>query len=165
MEYIVTKSEMQAIDAYTIEKVGIPQAVLMERAALAVVQEIERIDRRKGRILIAVEGGNNGGDGLAAARMLSERGYPVDIYYVGAVEHVSEQFELQKNILVQIGQRLRKTIPNRDYAIVVDGIFGVGLSREVTGSHKKAIDSLNQIKGLRLRLIFRQVLTQRPVRY
>lgn len=150
MEYIVTKNEMQAIDAYTIEKVGIPQAVLMERAALAVVEEIERIDRRKGRILIAVEGGNNGGDGLAAARMLSERGYPVDIYYVGGIPHVSPQFESQRNILTQIGQRLRKTIPNRDYAIIVDGIFGVGLSREVTGSQKKAIESLNQMKGIKV---------------
>ena len=81
MEYIVTKNEMKAIDACTIDKIGIPQSVLMERAALALSEEIERINPDKGRILIAVDGGNNGGDGLAAARILSERGYPVDIYY------------------------------------------------------------------------------------
>ncbi len=150
MEYIVTKNEMQAIDTCTIEKVGIPQAVLMERAALAVVEEVEKLNPHKGRILIAVEGGNNGGDGLAAARMLSERGYPVDIYYVGAITNVSEQFELQKNIITQIGQRLRKAIPNKDYAVIVDGIFGVGLSREVEGSQKKAIEVLNQMKGIKV---------------
>ena len=150
MEYIVTKNEMKAIDACTIDKIGIPQSVLMERAALALSEEIERINPDKGRILIAVDGGNNGGDGLAAARILSERGYPVDIYYVGGITEVSEQFEIQKNILMQIGQRLRKAIPNREYVVVVDGIFGVGLSRNVEGSQKKAIENLNQMKGIKV---------------
>ncbi len=150
MEYIVTKNEMKAIDACTIDKIGIPQSVLMERAALALSEEIERINPDKGRILIAVDGGNNGGDGLAAARILSERGYPVDIYYVGGITEVSEQFEIQKNILMQIGQRLRKAIPNREYVVVVDGIFGVGLSRNVEGSQKKAIENLNQMQGIKV---------------
>mgnify|MGYP002301405742 CR=1 FL=1 len=44
MQYIVTKKEMQAIDAYTMDKIGIPSAVLMERAALSVVEEIERLN-------------------------------------------------------------------------------------------------------------------------
>lgn len=150
MEYIVTKNEMKAIDACTIDKIGIPQSVLMERAALALSEEIERINPDKGRILIAVDGGNNGGDGLAAARILSERGYPVDIYYVGGITEVSKQFEIQKNILMQIGQRLRKAIPNREYVVVVDGIFGVGLSRNVEGSQKKAIENLNQMQGIKV---------------
>ncbi|MGN0152950.1 MAG: NAD(P)H-hydrate dehydratase [Lachnospiraceae bacterium] len=150
MQYIVTKKEMQAIDAYTIEKIGIPAAVLMERAALCIAEEVERLNSIKGRILIVAEGGNNGGDGLAAARILLERGYQVDIYYVGGFANTSEQFKLQKDILYHMGVRLRKAIPNKEYSVIVDGIFGVGLSRNVEGLQKKAIDALNQMPGIKI---------------
>ena len=48
MQYIVTKKEMQAIDAYTIDKIGIPAAVLMERAALLLVEQIIRLNTTNG---------------------------------------------------------------------------------------------------------------------
>ncbi len=150
MQYIVTKKEMQAIDAYTIDKIGIPSAVLMERAALCVVEEIERLNPLKGRVLVVVEGGNNGGDGLAAGRMLLERGYQVDIYYIAGFEKVSQEFQQQRNVLHHLGVRFRKSIPNKEYAVIVDGIFGVGLSREVQGIQKKVIDSLNQMQGIKV---------------
>lgn len=150
MQYIVTKKEMQAIDAYTIEKLGIPSVLLMERAALCVAEEVERNNPLGGRILIVVEGGNNGGDGLAVGRILLERGYQVDIYYIGGFEKISPEFHQQKNILHRLGVRFRKTIPNKEYAVIVDGIFGVGLSREVQGIHKKVIDTLNQMNGVKI---------------
>lgn len=147
MEYIVTKQEMQAIDLYSIEKMGIPAEVLMERAALEVVRVVEEINTLKGRILVVVESGNNGGDGLAAARILLERGYPVDIYYIGGIKKQSKQFQLQMNILHNLGVRLRKSIPHKEYAVIVDGIFGVGLSKKVDGIQKKIIEQLNQMEG------------------
>ncbi len=150
MQYIVTKQEMQAIDAYSIEKMGIPGEVLMERAALEIAKVVEEVNITKGRILIVVEGGNNGGDGLATARILLERGYMVDIYHVGGVKRQTKQFQLQMNILHQLGVRLRKTIPNKDYAVIVDGIFGVGLSRNIDGPQKKSIEILNQMKGIKI---------------
>ena len=150
MQYIVTKKEMQAIDAYTIDKIGIPAAVLMERAALLLVEQIIHLNTTKGRILIVVEGGNNGGDGLAAARILIGRGYQVDIMNIGGITRPSEQFQLQRNILKQMGIRLRKTIPNKDYSIVVDGIFGVGLSRRIDGVQRKIIDNLNHMNAIKV---------------
>lgn len=150
MQYIVTKKEMQAIDAYTIEKIGIPSAVLMERAALSVVEEVERINVSHGRILIVVEGGNNGGDGLAAGRILLQRGYQVDIYYIGGFEKVSQGFQQQRSILHHMGVRLRKSIPNKEYAVIVDGIFGAGLSREVQGVQRKAIENLNHMDAIKV---------------
>lgn len=150
MQYIVTKKEMQAIDAYTIEKIGIPSAVLMERAALSVVEEVERINVSHGRILIVVEGGNNGGDGLAAGRILLQRGYQVDIYYIGGFEKVSQGFQQQRSILHHMGVRLRKSIPNKEYAVIVDGIFGVGLSREVQGIQRKVIETLNHMDAVKV---------------
>ncbi|MBO5469299.1 MAG: NAD(P)H-hydrate dehydratase [Lachnospiraceae bacterium] len=150
MQYIVTKKEMQAIDAYTMDKIGIPSAVLMERAALSVVEEIERLNVSRGRILIVVEGGNNGGDGLAVGRILLERGYKVDIYYIGGFEKVSQGFQQQWSILHHMGVRFRKTIPNKEYAVIVDGIFGVGLSREVQGVQKKAIEAMNHMDAIKV---------------
>ena len=150
MQYIVTKKEMQAIDAYTMDKIGIPSAVLMERAALSVVEEIERLNVSHGRVLIVVEGGNNGGDGLAVGRILLERGYKVDIYYIGGFEKVSQGFQQQWSILHHMGVRFRKTIPNKEYAVIVDGIFGVGLSREVQGVQKKAIEAMNHMDAIKV---------------
>lgn len=150
MQYIVTKKEMQAIDAYTMDKIGIPSAVLMERAALSVVEEIERLNVSHGRVLVVVEGGNNGGDGLAVGRILLERGYKVDIYYIGGFEKVSQGFQQQWSILHHMGVRFRKTIPNKEYAVIVDGIFGVGLSREVQGVQKKAIEAMNHMDAIKV---------------
>lgn len=150
MKYIVTKKEMQAIDAYAIEKIGIPAAVLMERAALAVVDEVERLNPTKGRVLVVVEGGNNGGDGLAAARILIERGYLVDVYYIAGFNKISKPFQIQRDIMFNMGVRLRKAIPNKDYSVIVDGIFGVGLSRDVDGPQKKAIETMNQMTGIKI---------------
>ena len=150
MQYIVTKKEMQAIDAYTMDKIGIPSAVLMERAALSVVEEIERLNVSHGRVLIVVEGGNNGGDGLAVGRILLERGYKVDIYFIGGFEKVSQGFQQQWSILHHMGVRFRKTIPNKEYAVIVDGIFGVGLSREVQGVQKKAIEAMNHMDAIKV---------------
>lgn len=150
MQYIVTKAEMKAIDAYSIDKIGIPSAVLMERAALAVAKQVEIVNEWKGRVLVAVESGNNGGDGLAVARILMQRGYPVDIFYISGVKKASQEFLIQKNILHKLGVRFRKTVPNKDYSVVIDGIFGVGLSRKIVEPQKKAIEMLNEIEATKI---------------
>ena len=79
MKFLATGNEMQEIDRNSIDQIGIPGIVLMERAAMAVAGEIENrfpIDQRSGqcvetmadiKVLIIVEKGNNGGDGLAVA--------------------------------------------------------------------------------------------------
>lgn len=150
MQYIVTKREMQEIDSYSIDRIGIPATVLMERAALHIVELIEELNPAKGRILIAVEGGNNGGDGLAAARILLERGYPVDIYYIADIPTYSSQFYLQQNILQRMGVHIHKMIPNKEYSVIVDGIFGIGLSRKIEGAQKRAIVLLNQMNAVKV---------------
>ena len=62
--YLVTPEEMRAYDTYTIEHIGIPALVLMERAALAVEARVEQaLDGRRGKVLCVCGGGNNGGDG------------------------------------------------------------------------------------------------------
>ena len=77
MKYLVNSREMRQYDNNTSEIFGIPSMVLMEQAALAACDEIEKIVKRGERILIVCGTGNNGGDGLAIARILQLKGYAV----------------------------------------------------------------------------------------
>ena len=70
MRQLVTGEQMKAVDQYAIQEVGIPSLVLMERAALSVVEEMEPELFREDQILIACGTGNNGADGAAVRRML-----------------------------------------------------------------------------------------------
>ena len=73
MKQIVTCKEMKALDGNMIEGIGIPSCVLMERAALKVAEELERTladKKQEERILCVCGSGNNGGDGVAVARIL-----------------------------------------------------------------------------------------------
>ena len=78
MFYVADRTEMQEIDRLTIEEKGVPGILLMERAAITVLEEINsRLKSinadRKLKCLVVVEDGNNGGDGLALARLLYSR--------------------------------------------------------------------------------------------
>lgn len=165
MEVIATGREMQAIDAYTIDEIGIPSAVLMERAAMAVVQVLlDYVEEAEWgehtntpAALIVTEGGNNGGDGLAIARILAEHGWLVDVYRIGGLKKESKQYCCQKEILQklqlplhgQITQEEQQEWKHRRYDVVVDAIFGVGLHREIRSPHREIIEAMNRLEGLK----------------
>ena len=98
MKYIVNAREMKNCDLNTIEKVGMNSEVLMERAALSVVAEIEKHGLLSGKIMIFCGFGNNGGDGLAIARLLYLKNYEVEVVCVGdsskATKEVLHQLQL-----------------------------------------------------------------------
>lgn len=150
MKYIVGGDEMARIDKYTIEEIGIPQMVLMERAALEVFKFIENGFEKTARILVVVDSGNNGGDGIATARLLHQAGYPVEIYWLDALSKKSEAFEQQYSIAKKMNIPFADEIVNYGYDIIVDAIFGVGLSRAVAGKHADAINTLNEMEGYKL---------------
>lgn len=107
MRYVVTGAQMKQIDQDTIQRIGIPPVVLMERAALAVAEEAKNLlsNRRdlaiSGQIswsaaensgILAVCGmGNNGADGIAAARILKGWGYRVKILLWGNPEQATQE--------------------------------------------------------------------------
>ena len=82
MKKVVTSKEMASLDAYTIHDVGIPSMVLMERAALAVAAQIQKISADRERILVVCGNGNNGGCSQAvvseriSCRSVSYRKFP-----------------------------------------------------------------------------------------
>ncbi len=155
MKYLVSASEMRRYDSNTIEKIGIPACVLMERAALAAVEAAEaHCAGLKGRksVLIMAGVGNNGGDGLAAARLLSEKGYAVEVWCMGNPEKASGQWKQQRAILenypVEFSQR--PAMPR--YTVLIDALFGVGLSRELSGEYGEAVGIFNCLEGWKLAL-------------
>ena len=150
MRYVASREEMQNIDAYSINNVGIPGIVLMEKAALALEEVfLERIPTDS-RVLIVTEKGNNGGDGLALGRLLLEEGYTVDFYELGVIPHDSDSHQIQKHILEQMEADFLMKFPDEEYDVIVDAIFGVGLKREVAGRHREVIERLNQLEALKV---------------
>ncbi|MCD7745631.1 MAG: NAD(P)H-hydrate dehydratase [Lachnospiraceae bacterium] len=83
MEYLLSAKQMKDCDAYTIHTLGVPSMVLMERAALAVVDEMKAARLDLSRVLIVCGSGNNGGDGFAVARILAERFAEEGAYRIG----------------------------------------------------------------------------------
>lgn len=155
MRYLVTASEMRRYDGNTIERIGIAPCVLMERAALAAVEAVEEhcagLPGEK-HILVMAGMGNNGGDGLAMARILSERDYRVEIWCVGDQEKASDQWRQQREILNSYSVEFTEKPKRQSYTVTVDALFGVGLSREVAGIFKEAIDLFQSCGGWKLAL-------------
>lgn len=149
---ISTVEEMRALDRAAMSRFGIPELLLMENAGLAACAAIEEAMPVKGRhILILCGVGNNGGDGLVVARKLHSRGALVRIVILGSPGgfhgaarsnlEICERLPLQRILLRDPGD-LAPHLPWAD--LVVDGIFGTGLSRPVDGLHKEVIEAVNR---------------------
>lgn len=154
MRYLVTADEMRRLDQYTIEEVGIPAAVLMERAALAVADRVRdycAVHPDAGRTALVMAGmGNNGGDGLALARILTERGMDVTVWCVGDEDRASAEWKRQKKILEKYSVNFCSKPDRNEYTILIDALFGVGLSRAVAGIQAAAVECFNSLHGRKL---------------
>ena len=163
MDRILTGRGMKSVDTYTIQKVGIPSMVLMERAALEVSNFIKSIINKEQRILCICGTGNNGADGVAVARQLVCEGYLADIVIVGDEARASVEFVSQRDIAVACNVKFLGNVTDEesdaynslcralqdDYNLVVDGIFGIGLSRNIEGIIRNTIDSISDISSKR----------------
>ena len=142
MKQVVTCQEMKSCDSYTIERMGVPSCVLMERAALKVVEELEKrftTENIKQKILCVCGSGNNGGDGVAIARILHQHGYQSAIYLAGNPDHRTEEMQRQCQIAVNYQVPVVNNLHNEEYTTIVDAIFGVGLTREIKGEYRNLI--------------------------
>lgn len=142
MKRVLTACEMREADEYTINKKGVPSLELMERAGSAVADAAENaMEKIHGKsILIVCGGGNNGGDGFAAARLLEERGVAVTV--LCTAENFSENCIVEKE---RYEGKILHEIPYSDrYDVIVDCIFGTGISREVAGKEALLISFINE---------------------
>ncbi|MFQ8664899.1 NAD(P)H-hydrate dehydratase [Anaerostipes caccae] len=143
MKYVLKNQEMQDVDKETIQKIGIPGLVLMERASEKIARRLMETVRKNNRILSVAGCGNNGGDALAAARILLEEGYSVDFTVVGDLSQASADLKTQYDILARLGYEQKEEIDYEDYDWILEGLFGVGLSREVSGTYRTAVERIN----------------------
>ncbi len=144
-EYLVTAQEMKRYDANTIGEFGMSGLVLMERAALCTVEELQRAcGSIPCRVLVAAGCGNNGGDGLAVGRLLLLAGYEVTFVMPGDGGRCTEETGRQITVLERYGAHIFSTMQDGEYDIVVDALFGVGLSRDVAGIWREAVAWINR---------------------
>ncbi len=144
MEYLLNSVQMKQCDSDTIHRIGIPSLVLMERAALAAVEEMERADFDLKRVLVVCGSGNNGGDGFAVARLLNDRRSAVTTVFAGRETSMSEETRIQKKICENCGMKISSNLEDGEYTTIVDAILGIGLSREVQGRYLGLIDWINR---------------------
>lgn len=143
MQYAVTGREMKEYDEKTISRIGIPALVLMERAALETVRALLKEKEIFRTVLILAGTGNNGGDGLAVGRMLAAHGFQVTFFLVGDRERLSKETAQQRDILLNLGFSIQDKLENQEYDIVIDALFGIGLSREIEGEYCELVSQVN----------------------
>ena len=144
MRILLSKEDMKTCDQNTIEGFGVPSCVLMERAALACVDELYRSGAALDRVLVICGSGNNGGDGFAIARLLFLDQVPVSIWFVGKEQSCTDQTRHQKEICEKYGITFCSNPEINEYTVIVDALFGIGLSRDIEGSYRDAIGRINE---------------------
>ena len=148
MQLWVNAAQMKAADQYTIQKLGVPSLELMEHAAQACVQVLEDEKVDLSNVCVVCGSGNNGGDGFAIARILQNNRYSVETFCVGNPEHYTEETQEQMHRLQECGGKITYGMPQEDsYSVIIDAVFGVGLSRKVEGRYRQVIEQMNRMRG------------------
>lgn len=145
MRYLYTGKQAKEIDSHAIHTVGIPGLVLMEKAAMTIAAVLmEREDKTK-KILAVCGTGNNGGDGVAAARLLCAQGYYAAVTVIGEPDRMTEEMKRQLEIAVNCGVPVLPVtaIGDHEFDIILDGVFGIGLSRAVEGVYEQVLEQIN----------------------
>ena len=157
---LATAAQMRELDRQAIQERKIPSIDLMERAAEGVAEAaLELLPLRPGKCRAAVfcGTGNNGGDGIAAARLLFLKGVRVRVFLVGSYEKMTPDALEETRRLSECGVELERFDPEdltqsawaRDSHVLIDAIFGVGLSREIIPDsvYAAAIRLMNECSG------------------
>ena len=178
-DYVVNRGEMRRADENTIVYFGMPQLVLMERAALAAKESIAakwpELIVQSAHILLALGNGNNGGDGAALARLFYLQGHRVTVLVSGKEGKYSSALKKQMEILERYrsggkdenaglsGRGTLSVLTDEEWAqnrerenlscdLIVDALFGIGLSRPIDGLWLEKIMWLNGLSGKKVSL-------------
>lgn len=142
MKRILTAEQMRQADCNAMEQ-GLPSLVLMERAAMAVAEELLSSGYDLSRVCIVCGTGNNAGDGAAIARILQDYGYHPALYPAGDPAKYSPQMACQMEVARKRGIPCLETFVPSAYSLIVDALFGIGLHRPVTGAYADLIQAIN----------------------
>ncbi len=147
---ILTSEQIKAVDQYTILNEPISSIDLMERAAHTFTQALIKKFSSSTPVKIFAGPGNNGGDALAIARILSERGYNIDVYLFNPQGKLSENCIINKERLTaiesvrfhEIKDQFNPPELNKN-DLIIDGLFGSGLNRPLSGGFASVVKYIN----------------------
>ena len=157
---LAASSQIKELDRRAIQERSIPSIDLMERAAAAVAEaalDLLPVRPRRARAAVLCGAGNNGGDGIAAARFLFLQGVWVRVFLVGSYERLTPDALEETRRLSECGVELEPFEPGcQDQAewiaashVLVDALFGVGLSRDIApdSAAAAAVGLMNRSQG------------------
>ncbi len=145
---ILSAAQIREADAFTIKNEPVSSIDLMERAAVAFVDcFVAKYDAGK-KVVVVCGSGNNGGDGLVISRLLLKMGYEVTTYVIAPTDNWSPDFAINFERLSQLTDIVEIRSGSGAFnfeknGVVIDAIFGSGLSRPVTGVYKEIIEKIN----------------------
>lgn len=152
---ILTSDQMRSIDRRTTDRFGIPSLLLMENAAIAVVDAMFERYPQCERASIFCGIGSNGGDGLAVARHLENRGVVPSIFIVGDRRKFSgdaaanltmcERLAIPTQDVTDLDSLNAALVRAADADVIIDAIFGTGLNRAPEGLYAEAIRAINEL--------------------
>ena len=150
---IFAAEEIRQLDQYTITQEPIKSIDLMERASIAVVQFVTGQWTPEMPMVVFAGPGNNGGDALAVSRLLAERNYKVKTYLFNTKKQLSADCEENKRRLMEMpnGVEFHEVIsefepPTLKDCVVIDGLFGTGLTKTLTGGYSSLVKYINAAK-------------------
>ncbi len=154
---ILTPSQLQKADAYTIDKEKITSWQLMERASLAAFEEIKQILKQSQPLTVLAGSGNNGGDGLALAFHLHKSGYEVNVLILKYTTEFSKDFRInferlkeKTDLDIQSYSTDSKIEDLNLKTVIIDAVFGIGLNRALPEFVKNILIEANRKKALRI---------------
>lgn len=144
----IAPQDMQEMEKAFLDGTMYPSLLLMEHAAQAVVEELAKLAKAGGRVLFVCGGGNNGGDGCAAARLWMQRGGKADVWLLKNPRQMKGDAGVNACLLSSCGAALHVIYGETpeiapDCAAVVDALYGTGLSRAPEGAALAAIRKIN----------------------
>lgn len=154
MSLAFTREALQELDRRAVEEFHIPILVLMENAGRAVAEAARHLLKRNARALVLAGPGNNGGDGLVAARHLRNAGIPVSILLLAGRDRYRDAAAAQLAIVDAMRLPVEVLTPGhaefRDWLVdsspgdlIVDALFGTGLTRPAEGLAADVIHAVN----------------------
>ncbi len=159
MEKALTREEIRELDRKAIEEYKIPGIVLMENAGRNVAEEILKMldDPQQANVAILCGKGNNGGDGFVVARHLHNHSIHVDVFLIARVSDILKDGDAGTNLQILLTMKIPVNdifdIPGvnsilkelNGYNILVDALFGTGLSGDVREPFKTLINGVNNL--------------------
>jgi NAD(P)H-hydrate epimerase len=157
---LMSRDEVRAFDAWAINELGVPGIVLMENAGRGCAQFIiETLSKvKKPKVCIFCGTGNNGGDGFVIARHLLNAGFAVTVVVCGNIAKIRNDARVNLDILTGLGLKIerlnmegteiiddRVTKLANEANMIIDAIFGTGLTGTLRNEYKQLIESINEL--------------------